>query len=200
MPLNIFVDPTGTTTTENGICVDALQTNATEVFVRLLKHIEPRPRYQDLGFAHVDPKSLSFHVGLPEDQLLCNSCSMPTPPFTSFLAVQKTKLVTGVLAGEQHIHHRVSCAPQRSIFLLVKVFQPPPFPPSWRCPHSDNQIWVFSSARIIFRDGRILQPALEKLPNPIHYWLAEVTLEHVPRLRQPAPPETVFHVITIIRS
>ena len=34
-------------------------------FVGLLKHIEPRPRYRDLGFAHVDPKSLSFHVSLP---------------------------------------------------------------------------------------------------------------------------------------
>ena len=26
-------------------------------------------RYQDLGFAYVNPKSLSFHFGLPEDQL-----------------------------------------------------------------------------------------------------------------------------------
>ena len=45
------------------------ESHATGVFTRLMKHIETRPSYQDLGFAHVDPKSLSFHVGLPEDQL-----------------------------------------------------------------------------------------------------------------------------------
>ena len=36
-----LVDPTGTTTPENGICADALETHATGVFARLLKHIEP---------------------------------------------------------------------------------------------------------------------------------------------------------------
>ena len=64
-----LVDPTGTTTTENGICADALETHGTVVFARLLKHIKPWPRYQHLVFCSCW-KSLSFHVSLPEDQLL----------------------------------------------------------------------------------------------------------------------------------
>ena len=52
------------------ICADAIETHATGFFARLLKHMEPWPKYQDLGFAHVDPESLSFHVCLPDDQLL----------------------------------------------------------------------------------------------------------------------------------
>ena len=39
-------------------------------FFGLLKHIDPWPRYQDFCFVHVDPKSLSSHVSLLEDQLL----------------------------------------------------------------------------------------------------------------------------------
>ena len=42
--------------------------HGTGVFAGLLKHIEPLPRYKDVGFAHVD--ALSYHVSLPEDQLL----------------------------------------------------------------------------------------------------------------------------------
>ena len=42
------VDPTGTTTTENGISADALETHIAGVFVRLLMHIEPRLGCQDL--------------------------------------------------------------------------------------------------------------------------------------------------------
>ena len=37
---------------------------------RILRHINPQLRCQNFGFAHVDPKCLSFHVSLPEDQLL----------------------------------------------------------------------------------------------------------------------------------
>ena len=65
-----LVGPTGTFTEENGIFADALETHTKRLFTRLLKHIEPQCRYRDLGFAHVKPKSLSFHVGLPEDQRL----------------------------------------------------------------------------------------------------------------------------------
>ena len=61
---------TGKPTTENGVCADAIETHTTRVFAKLQEHIESRPKYQDLGFAHVDPKSLSFHVSLPEDQFL----------------------------------------------------------------------------------------------------------------------------------
>ena len=35
-----LVDPTGTYTTENGVCADALETHGTRVFARLLKHYE----------------------------------------------------------------------------------------------------------------------------------------------------------------
>ena len=65
-----LVDSTGTTTTENRIYTDAIETHDTRVIVGLLNHIESRPRYQRLGFVHVDPKFLSFHVSPPEDQLL----------------------------------------------------------------------------------------------------------------------------------
>ena len=58
-----IVDPTRITTTENGF-----DTHGIEIYAELLKHIESWPRYQDPRFAHVDPKSLSFHVSLPEDQ------------------------------------------------------------------------------------------------------------------------------------
>ena len=34
---------------------------------------QARPIYQNHGFAHVDPKSLSFHCNLPENQLLLHS-------------------------------------------------------------------------------------------------------------------------------
>ena len=39
------------------------------------KHIESWPKYQDLGFAHVDPKSLSFHV-----RSYWGSTSLAVPP------------------------------------------------------------------------------------------------------------------------
>ena len=34
-----LVDPTGTTTTENGICANALETHAPGVFAKFLEHI-----------------------------------------------------------------------------------------------------------------------------------------------------------------
>ena len=37
---------------------------------RYLKHIEPRPIYQDFGFAHIDPKAIAFHLGVLKDQYL----------------------------------------------------------------------------------------------------------------------------------
>ena len=40
------------------------------VFAGFLKHIKSWSRYQDLGFADVDTKSLSFHVSLLGDQLI----------------------------------------------------------------------------------------------------------------------------------
>ena len=55
---------------KNRVDADAIETHVTGVFAGLLKHIESWPRYLDLGFAHVDPKSIFFHVSLPEDQLL----------------------------------------------------------------------------------------------------------------------------------
>ena len=43
------------------------------ILVGLVKRIEPWPRYQDLSSTYVGPKSLSVHLGLPEDQLLLHS-------------------------------------------------------------------------------------------------------------------------------
>ena len=45
---------------KNGVCADILEleTHGTGVFAGLLKHTEFRPRYQNLGFAHVDPNLL----------------------------------------------------------------------------------------------------------------------------------------------
>ena len=43
---------------------------------RHLKHTEPLGRYKDLGFSHVDPKSLSFHVDLSSR----GSASLAVPP------------------------------------------------------------------------------------------------------------------------
>ena len=67
---SISVDATGTTLTGNGVCAHALETHTNVLFTRHLKNIEAQPRYQDLGFVDVDPRSLSFHIGLWEDQLL----------------------------------------------------------------------------------------------------------------------------------
>ena len=67
---SFILDPIGTTITENKICDNILDTHAPGDFARLWKHIEPQRLYPDLGFADVHLKSLSFHVGLPEDQLL----------------------------------------------------------------------------------------------------------------------------------
>ena len=44
----------------------------------------------------------------------------------------------------------------------------PLLPFSWWCPDSVNQIWAFSSAHIISRNGWILQPA--NLSILRHYW------------------------------
>ena len=54
----------------SGVCANAPDTHSTGIFAGHLKHIKPQSRYLELGFAHVDLKSHSFHVSLPEDQLL----------------------------------------------------------------------------------------------------------------------------------
>ena len=65
-----LVDAIGTTFTEHAVCADTLETHGAGVFARLLNHTEFWPRYQDLGFAHVDPKFLSFYARFPEDHLV----------------------------------------------------------------------------------------------------------------------------------
>ena len=73
--------------------------------------------------------------------------------------------------GTYKYHHPilspVQCRGQSSF--LLKVLKPL-HPSPWWCPASVNQIWAFSSAYIISRKGRILQPTLANLPNPRHYW------------------------------
>ena len=64
------MDPAGSTVTWDWVFADTLETHGTVVFAGLLKHVRFRPRYQDLGFVHIDLKSLSFHARLPEDQHL----------------------------------------------------------------------------------------------------------------------------------
>ena len=120
-----LVDPTGATTTENGICSDALKPHPTDIFARLLKHIEPRPRYQDLGFAHVcrgfptiiwkSSHSIHFKLGV----LTCwvieiytmwntDKCGMgvacPVDKFYSMMTSSNGNIfrVTGHLCGEIH--------------------------------------------------------------------------------------------------
>ena len=65
-----LVNSTGTTSTENWVFVNILGTHGAVVSAGLLKLIKSRPRYLDLGFAHIDLKSFSLHSGLSEDQLL----------------------------------------------------------------------------------------------------------------------------------
>ena len=70
-----LVYPTGTTTTENGVCADYLETHTTGVFTRLLKHIEPGPRYQDLGFAMLTRSTIPSMLVFPRISLSCSSFS-----------------------------------------------------------------------------------------------------------------------------
>ena len=63
------MDPTETTGIGR-VCTSTQEIHGTGAFAGLLKHIKFQSRYQDLGIAHVDPKSLFFHAWLPKDQLL----------------------------------------------------------------------------------------------------------------------------------
>ena len=51
-----------------GDCFNVLICVALWIYIR--KHIKSLTRYQDLGLAQVDPKSLSFHVDVINDQLI----------------------------------------------------------------------------------------------------------------------------------
>ena len=68
-----LVDPTGINPTENGVC----EARGAGVFARFWTLSSPGPRYQGFGFVHIDQTSLSFHVSLPEEQLLCSCFSDP---------------------------------------------------------------------------------------------------------------------------